>query len=339
MKKQTVDFQVKSRMGKLHVLLIAAASLIMLFAVPASVAAATPGVDYRTHVQNIGWQTYVKNGATAGTTGRSYRLEAINIKLENQPYSGSIQYRTHIQNIGWESSWKSNGAMSGTSGRSLRLEAIQIRLTGAMASNYNIYYRVHAQNIGWMGWASNGQSAGTAGYSYRLEGIQILLVKKGKGAPGKTSDYFRQIDVRAMYDAYVKSKGFTGLKRKYVDIDKNGVQELLLVGPKTNPYAIVCTVDRGKRTVVEVMKETDGRAYGNIYYNTSTHIFGTEIVVPPAAYCDFYKLSGTKATVYKKFAKEFSNYYINNASISQSSYSSQLMGLKNSCTAFTYANS
>ena len=148
-------------------------------------------VQYRTHVQNVGWQGYVKDGATAGTSGRGLRLEGINISLADKPYSGSIRYRTHIQNIGWESGWKYDGAMSGTNGRSLRLEAIQIELTGDMAKKYDVYYRVHCQNIGWMGWAKNGMQAGTAGFSYRLEAIQIKLVSKGSAAPGSTSNAFR----------------------------------------------------------------------------------------------------------------------------------------------------
>jgi len=151
----------------------------------------TPNVRYRTHVQNIGWQAWKKNGANAGTTGKSLRLEGIQIKLTNKPYSGSIQYRTHVQTYGWESSWKSNGTTSGTSGQSNRLEAIKIRLTGNMANHYDVYYRVHAQHFGWMGWAKNGASAGTAGYSYRLEAIQIRLVPKGNAAPGSTKNAFR----------------------------------------------------------------------------------------------------------------------------------------------------
>ena len=148
-------------------------------------------ISYRTHVQNIGWQDYVYDGAMSGTSGQSLRLEGINIKLENQLYSGDIEYCTHVQNIGWQNFVK-NGAMSGTSGRSLRLEAIKIRLTGEMAKKYDIYYRVHCQNIGWMGWAKNGESAGTAGFSYRLEGINIMLVEKGNAAPGSTANHFQQ---------------------------------------------------------------------------------------------------------------------------------------------------
>lgn len=150
----------------------------------------TPHVSYNTHVQNVGWQGYVKDGATAGTSGRSLRLEGIHISVSGVSGLG-IQYRTHVQNIGWQG-WSSNGAMSGTSGKSYRLEAIQMALTGVNAANYDVYYRVHAQNVGWLTWAKNGQAAGTEGMSYRLEAIQIRLVKKGNAAPGSTANAFRQ---------------------------------------------------------------------------------------------------------------------------------------------------
>ena len=149
----------------------------------------TRNIAYRTHVQNYGWQNYKYNGEMSGTSGESKRLEGIEIKLENQKYSGGIEYQTHIQNIGWQG-WRGNGDVSGTSGRSLRLEAIKIRLTDEMAEHYDVYYRVHAQQFGWMGWAKNGQAAGTAGYAYRLEAIQIQLVPKGEVAPGSTNNAF-----------------------------------------------------------------------------------------------------------------------------------------------------
>lgn len=147
-------------------------------------------VNYCTHVQNIGWQGYVKNGAMSGTSGKALRLEGIKIKLTNSEYSGGITYRTHVQNIGWQD-WKKNDAMAGTSGKSLRLEAIQMKLTGEIAKQYDIYYRVHCQEFGWMDWAKNGESAGSAGYSYRLEAIQICLVEKGGKAPGSTANSFK----------------------------------------------------------------------------------------------------------------------------------------------------
>ncbi|MDL2276157.1 glucosaminidase domain-containing protein [Breznakia sp. OttesenSCG-928-G09] len=149
-----------------------------------------PLVSYQTHIQNIGWQAYKKDGETSGTSGQSKRLEAIRLNVNNHTTSGGITYRTHIQNIGWQG-WKSNGALSGTSGQSKRLEAVQIKLTGKLAEEYDVYYRVHAQKFGWMGWAKNGASAGTSGYSYRLEAIQVKLVKKGGAAPGSTANPYK----------------------------------------------------------------------------------------------------------------------------------------------------
>ena len=85
-------------------------------------------VEYRTHVQNDGWQDYVANGAMAGTKGRSLRLEAIQIRLTGEfAQKYSVEYRTHVQNEGWQD-WVRDDAMSGTTGKNLRLEAMEIRL-------------------------------------------------------------------------------------------------------------------------------------------------------------------------------------------------------------------
>ena len=150
---------------------------------------AAVNITYQSHVQDVGWQTWMSNGAISGTSGESKRLEAICIKLNN--LDGGIEYKTHVQDIGWMD-WTADGTVSGTSGQSKRLEAIQIRLTGAAAEHYDVYYRVHAQNIGWMDWARNGEPSGTAGYSYRLEAIQIVLMPKGGAAPGATARPFAQ---------------------------------------------------------------------------------------------------------------------------------------------------
>ena len=59
-------------------------------------------IEYRTHVQSFGWQGWKYNGVMSGTSGKAKRLEGINIKLTNKPYSGSIVYTTHVQSIGWQ---------------------------------------------------------------------------------------------------------------------------------------------------------------------------------------------------------------------------------------------
>ena len=35
------------------------------------------GIEYKTHVQNIGWMDWVSNGQLSGTEGRALRLEGI----------------------------------------------------------------------------------------------------------------------------------------------------------------------------------------------------------------------------------------------------------------------
>jgi uncharacterized protein YjdB len=159
-----------------------------------SVPAYDASVSIQAHVQNIGWMGWASG--TAGTTGRSLRMEAVRIGLNGGSFSGGIEYRTHIQNIGWESGWAANGSTSGTEGRSLRLEAVQLRLTGDIANYYDIYYRAHIQNYGWLGWTCNGQSAGSSGCSYRMEALQIQLRIKGSGAPGSTANAFVKDQIR-----------------------------------------------------------------------------------------------------------------------------------------------
>lgn len=153
-------------------------------------------VNYKTHVQTYGWQGYVYDGSISGTSGKSKRLEGINISLGNTGYEGGIRYTTHVQTYGWQGdkdkpeTWKKDGEMAGTSGEAKRLEGIRIQLYGEVAEHYDVYYRVHAQSFGWLDWAKNGADAGTAGLAKRLEAIQIVLVPKGSTPPGSTSRPF-----------------------------------------------------------------------------------------------------------------------------------------------------
>lgn len=137
-----------------------------------------PSISYTTHVQNVGWQGEVRDGAMAGTSGRSLRLEGLKVTLQNAPYAGNIYYCTHVQDIGWQNS-VANGALSGTTGQSKRLEAIRIYLDGDMAKYYDVYYRVHIENYGWLAWTRNGSPAGSEGKALRMEAMEIKLVPKG----------------------------------------------------------------------------------------------------------------------------------------------------------------
>lgn len=162
-------------------------------------------ITYRAHVSDIGWQDWVGDGATAGTTGRSETIEAIQVELPVLSSSSLVSVRCHVRNIGWEDWGRGSG---GTTGRALPIEAIQLKLNGPVEDNYDIWYRVHSSNVGWLGWAKNGESAGTQGYAYGVEAIQIKLVKKGANAPGSTTDAFIKKPVSLTYSAHVSDIGW-----------------------------------------------------------------------------------------------------------------------------------
>ena len=148
-------------------------------------------IYYSSHVQDIGWQNYVSENKTSGTSGQSKRIEAFKIKFSNETDNNFISYRAHVQDIGWQN-WVSNNNISGTIGKSKKIEALQIKLSGDIDSKYDIYYRVHVQNVGWLDWAKNGEMAGTSGQGLQIEAMQIVLIEKGGKAPGLTSVPYRQ---------------------------------------------------------------------------------------------------------------------------------------------------
>lgn len=126
-----------------------------------------PSVVYEAHVESIGWQGPKRNGETAGTTGRSLRLEALTVRLENS--NARLEMEGHVENKGW-TTVRTNGEIFGTVGEGLRLEAIKIK-----SDQHTVLYRVHVQNIGWTDWKENGEVAGTTGQGLRIEAVEIKL--------------------------------------------------------------------------------------------------------------------------------------------------------------------
>ncbi|MCL1798053.1 MAG: putative Ig domain-containing protein [Eggerthellaceae bacterium] len=241
----------------------------------------TVSVAYSTHVQNVGWQAAVKDGAVSGTSGRALRLEGIKVNLTNTTgYAGGISYATHIQNIGWQkaasvsttgvSATQAKGTLSGTEGRALRLEAITMSLTGDLAKHYDIYYRVHAQNVGWMGWAKNGEYSGTAGHSFRLEAIQVVLVAKGATAPPNT---YKSVTTAAGTPRMIDPKPAASATLGY-----SATVHIQNVGDKTYSSAtnstILGTSGRGLRLEAMTLKLKNAPYSGSIKYETHIQNIG-----------------------------------------------------------------
>ena len=140
-------------------------ALTLLFGVAPSAGAEPIHVNARAHVQNIGWMPWVADSQTVGTTGRSLRMEAIQLR------GGVGEVSAHVQDLGWMPAVH-NGTTAGTTGRSLRLEAIQVT---SDIPGWEVECRAHVQDIGWMPWVSDGKTCGTTGRSKRLEAVQLRL--------------------------------------------------------------------------------------------------------------------------------------------------------------------
>ena len=124
-------------------------------------------IQYKVHIQDIGWTDWEKTGELAGTEGEGKRIEAIILQGNN---GLDLSYRVHIQDIGW-SDWVQNGQIAGTTGESKRIEAIEIK------SNKMLEVQEHIQDIGWMP-SSKGTNIriGTEGKSLRIEAFKINLL-------------------------------------------------------------------------------------------------------------------------------------------------------------------
>ena len=118
-------------------------------------------------------------------TGKGKRLEAIQIKLNDEMAEHyDVYYRVHAESYGWLD-WAKNGESAGTQGLSKRLEAIEIKLVekgGAAPGPTNkpfifidpsVVYSTHVQKIGWQEAVSDGEMAGTEGQALQLEAIKI----------------------------------------------------------------------------------------------------------------------------------------------------------------------
>ena len=135
-------------------------------------------LQYRVHVQDIGWQDYRSAGEMAGTAGQSKRLEGIEMYLTGElAQYYTVEYAVHIQDYGDAQGFVSDGALAGTTGESKRLEEVQVRIVPrGTGSSMSVNYRVHRQDYGWEStWVKDGAESGTTGQSKRLEGIEIHL--------------------------------------------------------------------------------------------------------------------------------------------------------------------
>ena len=167
-------------------------AILMVTFLSAGVSASSVGVQskyngpegvtltYRSMVKKK-WQSAKNQGELSGTTGKSLKLEAIQINIKSET-AGGIEYSVGEVKKSFAAA-KTSGQTAGGKGKSLA--RIRMNLTGELAEKYDIYYRTHiSMKNGWLGWAKNGEISGNADYWKTIDAIQIVLTAKDAEAPG-----------------------------------------------------------------------------------------------------------------------------------------------------------
>ena len=243
-------------------------------------------VSYASQVQKVGWQSYVKDGQTSGTTGEALRLEGIKVVIEGDKDLG-VKYSSKLENGDWQD-YVTDGYLSGTEGQGKAIEAVKIALTGNDASKYSIYYRVYAQSYGWLGWAKDGDKAGTSFHSKRLEAIQIKVLPKSDTSITTSSDSYIMAVPDILYSCHVQKVGW----QSYV---KNGQMS--------------GTTGKSLRLEGIKIKLANAEVNGGISYCTQIQSIGWQNFV------DDNELSGTTGRALRlesikiKLTGELSNYF------------------------------
>lgn len=133
---------------------------------------------YRAHCQNLGWLDPVHDGQTAGTTGKSKRMEALKIDVRKVgDGSAKLEVNAHIQGIGdkiYVIDKDTHDTIIGTVGESRRIEAIAIKIMEGLTGK-RIKYRIHVDKLGWSEWKYDGDMVGSKGLSLCIQAIQIAI--------------------------------------------------------------------------------------------------------------------------------------------------------------------
>ena len=185
--------------------------------VPKSQSANKPGVIYKGHIQELGWETeWTQEGETSGLVGEGLKVEAFNIKLTNADSNAHIKYETHVQDYGWERDWKEglpqDGEETGTTGKNKKVEAIRIWLEGL--DGYSVEYRSYVTGKGWLDWVSDGVISGTTGQNLKLEAVQIRIVPTENKVPVIPGVTYRGHVQDIGWQEYVKDGATSGIEGK-----------------------------------------------------------------------------------------------------------------------------
>ena len=148
-------------------------------------------IELRGHVSNVGWQQWSEGHC--GTTGKSQRLEAVQIRLTGEAAEKyDIWYCAHVSGIGWLD-WACNGAAAGSAGKGKAIEAVKVILVekgGAAPGSSSKVFIGDLDAVAVSGSAVSGESLGlSSGQKATIGGKGAKLLNSiALSVAGQTDD-------------------------------------------------------------------------------------------------------------------------------------------------------
>ena len=148
-------------------------------------------IELRGHVSNVGWQQWSEG--RCGTTGKSQRLEAVQIRLTGEAAEKyDIWYCAHVSGIGWLD-WACNGAAAGSAGKGKAIEAVKVILVekgGAAPGSSSKVFIGDLDAVAVSGSAVSGESLGlSSGQKATIGGKGAKLLNSiALSVAGQTDD-------------------------------------------------------------------------------------------------------------------------------------------------------
>lgn len=123
-------------------------------------------VEYRAFLRGSGWGPWVGEGQTAGGTGDTPELLAIQIRSGHD-----IRYEVSLFARGFLPTAKENQTAGDVSGEN-RVEGLRI-----FGGGVPVRYRVKLSKSGWLPWASDGSIAGMPGGYEKIEAFELRVYR------------------------------------------------------------------------------------------------------------------------------------------------------------------
>lgn len=173
-----------------------------------------PTLSYQANSCIDGWQEWVNEPNSAGTTGRNLDLYQLKFNFSNVPNSMHLSGKVFIKDQGYaEYSYINNQTIVGTNGKALQ----KVMFNLENINGYKLYYRVHSADIGWLDWVEQGSETGIEGKN--IQAIDFKLIR---------DESIVDESPHVFYESHVSNIGWMGMcpEEEISGYDKYGIEAI-----------------------------------------------------------------------------------------------------------------